>query len=244
MALQMPLTNLCVVLVKPRFPENIGMAARACANMGCPNLALVQPERWDPLKAEPLATAQGWPVLEKMRIYTSLAECLSQFNYVAGTTARLGGYRRRLASPETFADQMLPRADEKIALVFGPEDRGLTNAELFHCQEFVHIPVDANASSLNLAQAILIMLYECRKARLSARNQTRTHRSKPVKREKLDLLERNLEEALIRLDCISDQNPAYFFRLWQELLARARISEREYAALMGLCRQIKNKIPK
>lgn len=162
----MLLQGLDVVLVKTRFPENIGMAARACVNMGCSSLRLVDPERWDKEKAIPLATPKGIPLLDSLSVHPSVQEAVAPCALVLGTTARVGGWRRALLSPPQagrLVAASLARG-ERVALVFGPEDRGLNNAEISHCQQLVTIPTDPAARSLNLAQAVLLLTYECANA--------------------------------------------------------------------------------
>ena len=83
----MLLQGLEVVLVKTRFPENIGMAARACVNMGCPTLRLVDPERWDREKARPLATPKGQDILDAVEVHEDVAQAVAQSALVFGTTA-------------------------------------------------------------------------------------------------------------------------------------------------------------
>lgn len=95
----MLLQGLDVVLVKTRFPENIGMAARACVNMGCSSLRLVDPERWDKEKAIPLATPKGIPLLDSLSVHPSVQEAVAPCALVLGTTARGG----RLAQGPAFA---------------------------------------------------------------------------------------------------------------------------------------------
>ena len=90
------LQGLDVVLVQTRFPENIGMAARACVNMGCGHISLVEPERWLRDKASPLATPKGQALLDGITIHESLAEAVADSALVIGTTARRGGWRVRL----------------------------------------------------------------------------------------------------------------------------------------------------
>lgn len=227
--------NIAVVLVKPRFPENIGMAARACANMGCADLRLVAPERWDPLKAEPLATAQGAPVLKDIRFFDRLAPAIGDCSLALATSARLGSQRGSPLSPEqaaAYAD--LPG---KTALVFGPEDRGLTNEELRLCQRLVHIPVNAQASSLNLAQAVLILLYEFRKA-FSSKGKKEPREPKFITTGEWNLLADAFRQALTDLECPSGRNPDYFFRQWAGIFKNGRLTRQEFDTLMGFCRRI------
>lgn len=157
------LRGLDVVLVQTRFPENIGMAARACVNMGCGHISLVEPERWLRDKASPLATPKGQALLDGITVHPSLADAVADSALVIGTTARRGGWRQSLLSPERCAEEVAGclRQGGRVSLVFGPEDRGLDNAAITHCHRLVCIPTDPAASSLNLAQAVLIVLYAC-----------------------------------------------------------------------------------
>lgn len=227
-----------VILLRPRFPENIGMAARAMANMGATQLVVIAPELWLREKAAPLATPKGLPILDHMQIFADLESALAPFQLVCGTTARTGGWRREVGRPEKSAQMLCEGLADGLAcaLLFGPEDRGLNNAEISVCNFLCHIPT-AEASSLNLAQAVLLMLYECFKA------------AHPVKREKQKeiishaqqaMLEENLKNVLLMLDCLHGQNPDYFFCQWQQILRRARLAPHEFACLMGFCRQLGN----
>ena len=90
----MSLDLLQVVLVQTRFPENIGMAARACVNMGSHSIRLVAPERWDREKARPLATPKGQGVLDDVQVLPDVSAAVADCSLVIGTTARTGGWRR------------------------------------------------------------------------------------------------------------------------------------------------------
>ncbi len=231
------MTSLAVILVNARFPENIGMVARACANMGCDRLILVNPERWDLAKAAPLATPKGLPVLETVEFGASLGEALAPFTFSAAATARLGGWRRKIMDPEQAAIALATAAN--AALVLGPEDRGLSNAEISQCSAIAHIPTASAASSLNLAQAALIMLYEWRKAK-----KTKADKKADcvIAHSEQIRLESSLKETLLALDCLHGQNPDYFFIQWRNILRRAGLTRHEYDCLMGFSRQIRNKI--
>lgn len=160
------LRNLAVVLFRPKFSENVGSTARAMANMGCSDLVVVAPQEWDEGRARALATAKGQDILDRMTVVDDLASALAPFEAVYGTTARTGGWRKGLLSPETAALRAVEglRAGARVAVLFGPEDKGLTNDETKVCSRLLTIPTSEEASSLNLAQAVLIILYEFRKA--------------------------------------------------------------------------------
>lgn len=250
----MPLHAVEVVLVRTRFPENIGMAARACANMGCSRLCLVAPERWEIEKARPLATPKGLPVLEATRVVPTLAEAVAGSSLVMGTTARLGGWRKSVLTADqagSVAAQAV-RAGDGISLVFGSEDRGLSNEELLLCHRLVTIPTAGGASSLNLAQAVLLLLYECSRAQRGGTMGPETPAPGPdggaptgargITAAEQERLMENFKAMLLTLDVLHGDNPEYFLLPWRRLFGRAHLRRHEYDALMGLCRQVRNKI--
>ncbi len=237
------LDNLHVTLIKSRFPENVGMIARACANMGAGGICLVAPELWNKEKARPLATSKGQYILDNIRIEAELPSALAPYNMVVGTTARTGGWRKELLHPTKAAQEIIAtlRDGGKVALMMGPEDRGLNNEEIEYCQRLVTIPT-AHASSLNVAQATLILLYECFKAtHVPKTESTEISEDKRIcAADEARLLE-NLKDALLHIDFLHGNNPDYFFMPLRRLFGRAGLRRHEYDALMGICRQIKNK---
>lgn len=246
------LKNLDIVMVGTRFPENIGMTARACANMGAGNIILVTPERWDRKKASPLATAKGQHILDTLTLAPSIQEALAPYTLAIGTTARTGGQRRELLSPEAMAREtvQLLRQGERVALVMGAEDRGLTNEELLHCQRLTTIPTSPVASSLNVAQATLLLLYECFKAaqqaasrfadrQAAAQGMLELRPSRRIHIDEQDRLYRVIKETLLDIDFLHSDNPDYFLLPLRRFLGRSDIRRHEYDALMGVCRQIR-----
>lgn len=246
------LHNLSVVLVRSRFPENIGMVARAMANMGATELTLVAPERWDMDKALPLATSQGAALLQELRVEekleTALAPCVAAF----GATARVGGWRKETLFPERAARQARSfiRQGGRVALVFGSEDRGLLNAEIEQCSHLVTIPTAVEHASLNLAQAVLILLYECVKADMELPFQTQDAKrrwARPVsdadsRRATLEeeaLLLRALEESLRAVGHLPEKNSGWFMQPMRRFIRKSRLRRHEFDMLMGICRQMR-----
>jgi tRNA/rRNA methyltransferase len=189
--------HITLVLHQPRFAENIGASARAAWNMGLSHIIVVNPEDTDWERMTKLSTHMARGLLEKMKIYTSLAEALAPFHYIVGTTARLGGQRKEIIGPSQAAQKIrsLDRQNH-IAVLFGPENRGLSNEELRFCHCTVHIPT-VSASSLNLGQAVLILCYEILLA----------HQEIPVRRssfvdEKAGLLRETTSGAKINLPAL------------------------------------------
>jgi tRNA/rRNA methyltransferase len=226
------LPGLSVVLVGARFPENVGMAARACANMGCQNLILVAPERWLPDKARPLATAKGEPILDRIRVVDDLLCALADQALVIGATARVGGWRRNMLTPEEAAAAIMPVLDENapVALVFGREDRGLRNDELEHCHQLVTIPT-AGAGSLNLAQAVLIVLYAClrarKKSRLPGSAPDPGHLSRRATHAEVEMVCATMRETLLDIEYLHPDNPDYFLMPVRRFLGKTGLRRHE-----------------
>ena len=237
MALEL-LDNFVVVLVRPRFPENIGAAARALANMGLGGLRTVKPERLWPEPMRRMATTQGLPALEAMSVHDSLPEALADCVGAVATTARQGSKRGRLLPPRPAAEQALERAaGGRVALVFGPEDKGLTTEEVDACSLTACIPTD-QASSLNLAQAVMVLAYEVRMCALYSQGHARAMPRKVASLAELDGLKEHLKQALVAIGSYLPDNPDHFFRPFKNVLDRAQPSSAEVRALRGMARQI------
>ncbi len=234
------LHGLRMVLVRTKFPENVGAVARACANMGCTELVLVAPQRWSLEAALPMATAQGAKVLETLRVVETLAEALADVHTVYGTTARTGGWRKGVQTPAQAAPQIGEHLGQglAVAVVFGPEDRGLTNEEIPLCGRLLRIPTTESAS-LNLAQAALIILYECFQHAPKARpfRPAGPHDARVITQAEQQTLYATLERTLTAMDFLKGENPDYWMLPVQRFLQRSPLRRNEFNLLMGVCRQ-------
>lgn len=239
----MPLRELRVVLFRPKYAENVGSVARAMLNMGASRLALVDPQGYELDRAAPLATVHARHILENALVVGSLAEALEGASLVIGTTARTGGWRKGLLTPAKAAPEVLSRlhGGGSAALVFGPEDRGLTNEETSLCDQLVMIPASPDCTSLNLSQAVLILLYECYQLALSKPFEPS---GPPTERdasfEERQALFANMQEALTAIDFLKDQNPEYWMLPVRRFFSRFRLRRNEFNLLMGICRQVRN----
>lgn len=233
--------RLAVILFRPKFAENIGSVARACLNMGCERIILVAPRDADLARARPLATVHAEPLLDNAIVYPDLSNALAPFTRVYGTTARLGGRRTSLLSPAQAASRIVGEAREghDVALVFGPEDRGLTNAEIELCTHLVSIPTAQSNVSLNLAQAVLLILYAClQEARARPSAFPRGPRAEFVNHEEQEALFGALKRLLTDIDFIPRENPDYWMLRLRRIWHRMGLHREEYAVLMGICRQM------
>ena len=243
-----------VVLVKPRFPENIGMAARACANMGIGRLCLVDPELWESEhqeKALSLATSQGEVLVRGAACFTSLSEAVADCHFVLGATARTGGWRRRVLSPAAAGEKIaaILAQGARVALVFGPEDCGLINEEIELCTAIACIPTAVGAASLNLAQAVLILVYECLQAVEAASSaevsaapcpdaENATAAPNFITHAEQEMLFTAMGKVLKSVDFLPQDNSDYFLLPMREFVHSRPLTRGEFSMLMGVCRQV------
>jgi tRNA/rRNA methyltransferase len=229
------LDNISIVLLQPRYSENIGAAARAMRNMGIRQLVVVDPQNFDLSKALKLATHFASDIIEKSKFYPDLKEALSSFNYVVGTTARLGGQRQVVHTPLTLAQNLIPiSVKNRIAILFGPEDKGLSNENIRYCQALVNIPT-TEFSSLNLAQSVMILCYEIFVAGGEA-NEEFTPRM--ASRHELDGMYDQLKDILVRISYINSENPDYWLNHFRRFFTRLQLRAKEVNIIRGLCRQV------
>jgi tRNA (cytidine32/uridine32-2'-O)-methyltransferase len=154
------LENIRVILVETSHPGNIGAVARAMKNMGLTRLDLVNPRYFPSLEADARASG-ATDILAKAGVFADLSAALAGCRLVIGASARVRTLDWPLLDPRACAAQALPEAAQgQVALVFGRESAGLTNVELGHCHALLHIPTNPEYSSLNLAMAVQVVLYE------------------------------------------------------------------------------------
>jgi tRNA/rRNA methyltransferase len=229
------LANIRIILVRPRGSGNIGSIARAMKNMGARELAIVGPARTGSFWAKAMAT-HGRDILKNTKTYETLREAIADCELVIGTTCRGGLYRRHRQTVHKVAPQIAGAARTgKVALIFGPEDHGLSNKDLEHCQLLITIPTDPEYQSLNVAQAAVICLYEIYLASLAPAEDS------TIERARADQIERlfdRMRSSLLRIGFLDSENPEHMLLAFRRILGRAALEEKDVRILTGLFRQI------
>lgn len=228
------LENVFIVLVRPRFPENLGAVARAMKNMGLRHLVLV--EGCSPFHLNAYKLASGAEeILNRAEEFPTLQEAVGEMGIVLGTTSRGGKERSPFLSPEEAARELAPLSlRNRIALVFGSEKEGLTNQELSLCHRYVRIPTWETFPSLNLAQAVLIVCYELFKA--SGKSVMR--RVELARSEQQERMFERMEKTLFQIGFLDPQNPKRIMRTLRRLFGKSRLEEREVRILQGIWSKI------
>jgi tRNA/rRNA methyltransferase len=229
------LENISIVLHKPHFSENIGAAARAAKNMGIRRLVVVKPFKCDLTRILRMATHTAEDIIANMEIYDDLRDALSPYQHIIGTTARTGSHRQTIKDPKRMAEELIPISQHnRTALLFGPEDRGLANNELKFCHSIVTIPT-ADFSSLNLAQAVMILAYELLVAGVK---EPKKFVPRLASSHELEGMYDQLSETLARINFINPENPEYWLGSIRRFLGRIGLQAREVKIIRGICRQI------
>jgi tRNA/rRNA methyltransferase len=224
------------VLFRPQSAGNIGAAARALKNMGFDDLRLVAPGPLNNREAAAMAVHAD-DVLARATVYPDLAAALADCSVAVGTTSRRGGYRRRAHPLRAAAAELNAIAgSNKIAIVFGREDHGLTNHELKLCNRLITIPTAPEYPSLNLAQAVVVVAYEL----MMASEESPSARAPLLAPAAIsDPMLVRMEEALVSIGFIPDDNPDHIMLAIREIFGRSGLTAREVEILNGIARQMR-----
>jgi tRNA/rRNA methyltransferase len=237
--------RLRFVLVETSRPGNIGAAARAMKTMGFSELVLVNPRFPDAVQhEEAVAFASGaQDVLEAVRIVGSIEEALSNCNFAAAVTARLREFSPPIISPRALSAQLASETGLQAALVFGNERFGLPNDVVEKCNVLINIPANPDYSSLNLAQAVQVLAYECRMAALGDQPIATGigFHGEAAGFAEIEGMYTHLEQALIEIDFLDANNPKKLMPRLKRLFSRTQLETEEVNILRGIAKQILSK---
>ena len=237
------LNSVKVVLVGTTHPGNIGATARAMKNMGILDLALVEPKEF-PSDVATFRSKAAKDILEKASVHTSLEEAISECELVVGTSARGRTVPWPVLNPREAAEEMHKSSlNGKVAIVFGREDRGLTNEELGLCNFHVHIPSDPEYSSLNLSQAVQILAYEIRLSYLQDLHVNEDYWDVDLaNNEQTERLISHMDELMQEVDFYDVENPRKLLVRVRRFFKRSKIDVMEANIFRGLFATIQKKL--
>jgi len=236
------LNSVKVVLVGTTHPGNIGATARAMKNMGILDLALVEPKEF-PSDVATFRSKAAKDILEKASVHRSLAEAVSECELVVGTVQRRT-VPWPVLNPREAAEEMHKSSrNGKVAIVFGREDRGLTNEELGLCNFHVHIPSDPEYSSLNLSQAVQILAYEIRLSYLKDQHVNKDYWDVELaNNEQTERLINHMDELMQEVDFYDVENPRKLLVRVRRFFKRSKIDVMEVNIFRGLFATIQKKL--
>ena len=234
-----------VILCEPQLGENIGTAARAMANFGLSDLRIVNPRDGWPNEKAVNAASRADHVIERVRVFDTLAAAVADLSFVLATTARRRDLQKDVLGPEQASERLVAHiaGGGRAGVLFGREKWGLYNEEIAVADAIVTFPEEPAFASLNIAQAVLLMSYEWRR-------QSDAGGSLPfdaalaaaAPREELYGLFEQLEEALDRAGFFTapDKRPTVINNL-RAMLSRGNFSSQEIRTLRGVVSSIDRK---
>src|SRR6266481_1166042 len=231
-----------IILVRPQLGENIGMAARAMLNCGLSRLRLVAPrDGWPNPKAQRAASGAD-VVLERAKLFDSVAEAVADLGRVVAASARNRELSQRILTARRAATEMhawIGQGD-KVGILFGPERTGLENDDMVHADTVLSIPLNPQFSSLNVAQAVLLVAYEWAVAsEATAEERMSDHSARPATKAELVNLFAHLERALDESGFLRNKamRPAMVHNL-RAFLQRAAMTEQEVRSFHGVIKYL------
>lgn len=234
--------RLRFVLVGTSHPGNIGAAARAMKTMGFSELILLNPRFPDALtNPEALALASGaQDILQSAKIVTSIEDALAGCHYVAAVSARLREFSPPILAPRDISAHFSGAVLEPVALVFGNERYGLPNDIVMSCNALINIPANPDYSSLNLAQAVQLLAYECRIAETGGKMlQTEIgFQGKLASKNEIDGMYQHLEQALLAIGFLDPASPKKLMPRLKRLFSRTQLEVEEVNIFRGLAKKI------
>jgi len=228
-----------IILIKPQLGENIGMAARAMLNCGLTDMRLVAPRDGWPNPAAEAAASGANVVLDRARVFETTAEAVADLNTVYAATARSRDMTKPVVTPRRGAVEMRAAAETGVrcGVLFGPEAKGLNNDDVALADTILMAPLNPGFSSLNLAQAVLLIGYEWYQTGVDVpeREIALTGQARPADKKDLVLFFEHLERELD--DCgflhVKEKRPTMVRNL-RNLFQRAQLTEQEVRTLRGV----------
>ncbi len=222
---------LSIIIVEPEGDQNLGMIARAMANTGQSRLTLVNP-RCDHLSEGAQRFAiHAFPLLQNASIVPDLKAALEGIDLSVAITRREGDKRRLDLDAPGLAQFLAPYQDQHVALVFGREQTGLSNDEVFLCNLCCAIPSDEVFPSLNLAQAVMVILYELYKTKHPVD-------INPASSGEFSDMMDSLSSCLHSMDYFKKTDPAGLLYVWQKILHRARLDSKDTHVIKNMFSRI------
>jgi tRNA (cytidine32/uridine32-2'-O)-methyltransferase len=233
------IANIRIVLIDTKHPGNIGGTARAMKNMGLTQLVLVNPLEF-PADQATWRAGNALDVLHRATVVSTLEEAIGDCGLVLGTSARDRSIPWPLHTVREAGEHAIREASaHPVAILFGREDRGLTNDELQRCHAHLHIPANPEYSALNLATAVQVVAYEVRQAAMMqadapAKPAWAEWDIAPAKTEEIEYYFQHLEQTMVDIGFHKRENPRQTMARLRRLFFRIRPDQMELNILRGI----------
>lgn len=234
--------DVAVVLYEPQDDINIGNTIRACKNFGITDIRLVRPASAQPDRIS-VSAPKADDIIHSMQRFDTLVEAVADRTFVVGTTARPRKGALNVLDPGGAASQICDRVRPgTVAILFGREDSGLPNEALDLCHASVTIPTRPDYASLNLGQAVLVVVWEVFKVLRAVDEVEPNAESSAFAPAPVEGVARMLDEAEATLDAIEffkSEGREHILRGLSRVFMRAELDERELAILFGIFKEVR-----
>ena len=233
-------SNIRIVLVNPSHAGNIGAVARAMKTMELKDLYLINPKDFPNVNATAMAAGAD-DILAHATVTNSLLEALHNTQIVFGTSARLRALQLPPLDPKKAANIISSKAKtNNIAILFGRENNGLSNEELEMCNYHIYIPTNPNFSSLNIAAAVQLIVYEIKMARKVSAN-IDTRQTELADTDGIQSFYQHLQQTLLAINFLYPDNQKSIMAKLKRLFNRTQLEKSEISILRGILTAIENK---
>jgi tRNA/rRNA methyltransferase len=228
--------NMTIVLKRPKYAGNIGSVARCAKNMGIEKILVVNGRELPPAEMKQTSTHFASELIDQIIYFDDLEEALDGFEFIVGTTARLGSVRGPVVSPREMATSLIDLSyHNRVALLFGPEDTGLSNDDLRLCHSLVTIPTSERLKSINLSHAVMILCYEIFTAQ---RGDLETFTPRLATAAEIEGMYEQIKALLQNIGFLNPQNPEYWMLHIRRFFSRTRLFSKDVKIIRGVCRQL------
>ncbi|MDO9558799.1 MAG: RNA methyltransferase [Syntrophales bacterium] len=228
--------NIAIVLKGPKYAGNVGSVARVAKNMGIDKILVVGGREMPPAEMKLTSTHFAAELIDQIVYLNDMKEALAGFEYLVGTTSRLGSVRGPVVSPREMAANLIDISQHnRVALLFGPEDRGLANKDLRLCHGLVKIPTSERLKSINLSHAVMILCYEIFTAQ---RNDLETFTPRLATAAEIEDMYEQIKALLQKIGFLNPQNPEYWMLHIRRFFSRTRLFSKDVKIIRGVCRQL------
>ena len=236
MKARVKMENIAIVLKGPKYAGNVGSVARVAKNMGIDKILVVDGREMPPEEMKQTSTHFAAELIDQIVYLQDMGEALSGFEYLVGTTSRLGSVRGPVVSPREMAATLIDISQHnRVALLFGPEDRGLANEDLRLCHGLVTIPTSERLKSINLSHAVMILCYEIFTAQ---RSDLEAFTPRLATAVEIEGMYEQIKDLLQKIGFLNPQNPEYWMLHIRRFFSRTRLFSKDVKIIRGVCRQL------
>ena len=224
-----------IILFEPQLEENIGAAARAMLNFNFHNIRIIK-KGWKPSKVSFKNSAKADEILKNAKVFNNLEDAINDLHYIFATSNRKRDLNIDVVNLKKGAKIINNYKNFKVGILFGPERSGLTNEAISLCDKIIEIPLNQNFKSLNLAQSVLLVVYELFNLNLCKINSVK---KKKTKKKELLIFFKVLQNYLEKVNFFKvKEKKKIMMRNIKTIFNKAELTEKEVKILLGIIKNL------